>query len=123
VRSMRDGFYPLRSLNLFCWLLVLSCAAIVGAAHPLFAQNGNDRVELIFSGLPPPSSTDYVDLFRLTGRDVRIQRLGLTASETWSLQKSRLKPLLERAEKLGVTKTVVDTDWNRLLRPPGQGLT
>jgi hypothetical protein len=41
---------------------------------------------------------------------------------TWSLAISRLKDVVERAEKLGATATVLHFDSNSLLKPPGDGL-
>jgi hypothetical protein len=124
MRYVDSGLSAPRSSGCFYWLTcaMLAFAAIVSPAHPSLAQSSKDRVELILSALPPQRSKDYADLLRLAGSDVRVQRPGLSASETWSLQRSRLKRVLERAEKLGVANTVVDIDWNRLLRPPSQGL-
>ena len=53
---------------------------------------------------------------------MRVQVLDVTSSETWSFPRSRLKRLTERLQKLGVTHTTLDIDWNRLLKPPGKGL-
>ena len=53
---------------------------------------------------------------------MRVQVLDATSSETWSFPRSRLKRLTERLQKLGVTHTTLDIDWNRLLKPPGKGL-
>ena len=92
--------------------------------HSALAQvnKHEQRAELLLSGLPARTSQDYADLRRLAGSDVRVQVLDATSSETWSFPRSRLKRLTERLQKLGVTHTTLDIDWNRLLKPPGKGL-
>jgi Metallo-peptidase family M12B Reprolysin-like len=110
----------------WCFLLG-SIAAAVALAHagtPALAQvnKHEQRAELLLSGLPARTSQDYADLRRLAGGDVRVQVLDATSSETWSFPRSRLKRLTERLQKLGVTHTTLDIDWNRLLKPPGKGL-
>ena len=110
----------------WCFLLG-SIAAAVALAHagtPALAHvNKHERrAELLLSGLPARTSQDYADLRRLAGGDLRVQVLDATSSETWSFPRSRLKRLTERLQKLGVTHTTLDIDWNRLLKPPGKGL-
>jgi hypothetical protein len=96
--------------------LLLSQGAYADAGEP------KQRAELLLSGLPERESKNYADLLRLAGADVRIKPGDDPSSETWSLPRSHLKRLLQRLNTLGVKRTSLDINWNRLLRPPGQGL-
>jgi metallopeptidase family M12-like protein len=107
----------------FAWFAVLFAAVAFGTQAALGkATTREARVELILSDLPARTSKDYTDLLRIAGRDVRVHVLGISSSETWSLPRSRLKDVTHRLERLGIKATVVDIDWNRLLKPPGAGL-
>ena len=108
------------------WFLasVLALAAIFFLQPASFAAalRSEPRVELLLNGLPERTSKAYGDLLRRAGADVRIQAAGDSATETWSLRRSRLKHLSARLDELGVKRTALDIDWNRLLRPPDRRL-
>ncbi len=108
------------------WLrrLVLGLAAMIfiQPSNLVAAGSSEQRVELLLTGLPERTSKDYADLLRQAGPDVRIQALDDPGKETWSLPRFRLKTLSRRLDKLGIKRTALDIDWNRLLRPPGRGL-
>ena len=111
-----------RSLSRWVAIAVAFVTAAALLQSEAQAAHKGERAEVIFSGLPTRSSKEYAELLALAGKDMRVQSLSLTSSETWSLSKSRLKGVVRRAEELGVAATTLDIDWNRLLRPPGQGL-
>ena len=104
--------------------LVLALAAMIFFQPSTLAAAGRSeqRVELLLTGLPERTSKDYADLLRRAGSNVRIQVVEGPATETWSLPRFRLKHLVRRLDELGVKRTALDIDWNRLLRPPGRGL-
>jgi hypothetical protein len=102
--------------------LVVAAAALVQQTASAETGRAKQRAELLLSGLPERASKDYADLLRLAGVDVRVKAGDIPSSEAWSLPRSRLKHLVERLDKLGVKRTVLDIDWNRLLQPPGLGL-
>src|ERR1700754_444610 len=108
------------------WFLasVLALAAIFFLQPASFAAalRSEPRVELLLNGLPERTSKAYGDLLRRAGADVRIQAAGDSATETWSLRRSRLKHLSARLDELGVKRTALEIDWNRLLRPPDRRL-
>ena len=107
---------------LLAWLTAVALVIVVGITlimpQPVCAAPKEARAEVILSSLPLRSSKEYRELLLLAGKDMRVQSVDLSSSETWSLPKARLKGVVERAEKLGATATVLDIDWNSLLKPP-----
>ena len=108
--------------RLIAWALIMVIGATLVMPESVRAGRKEDRAEVILSDLPSRSSNEYIQLLRLAGKDVRVQNVDFSSSETWSLAKARLEAVVERAEKLGATATVLDIDRNSLLKPPGDGL-
>jgi hypothetical protein len=103
-------------------VLALAVFFFLQPASIAAALRSEQRVELLLNGLPERTSKAYGDLLRRAGADVRISAADNPATETWSLRRSRLKHLSARLDELGVKRTALDIDWNRLLRPPDRRL-
>jgi hypothetical protein len=75
-------------------------------------------VNVILSNLPPRGSRAHKDLLGLAGKEAKVQALGFSQSEMWSMPRSRIDDVLRRGEHLGVKAIKLGTDWNHVLKPP-----
>src|SRR6516165_3773266 len=101
----------------FVVIAVLAAGAF--AAHSLAQDLPSDRrVKVILSNLPPRGSRAHKELLGLAGNQAKIQVLGFSQSEMWSMPRSRMDDVLRRGEHLGVTAIKLGADWNHVLKPP-----
>ena len=98
--------------------LVLS--TVPGTISLAQGAKNDERAELILSNLPPKGSKAYKDLLALAGKQARGQVLTFTQSEMWSMPKGKISGVIRSGAALGVKTTTLGTDWNHVLKSPGQ---
>jgi hypothetical protein len=92
----------------------------VFASPRAFAQDRRSagRVQVILSNLPPNRSAAHQHMLGLAGKGAKVQVLGYSNAEMWSIPRSRLDDVLRQGEALGVKASKLGTDWNHVLKPP-----
>ena len=110
--------YHRRRSPRFVVFAVLAAGAFT-APHALAQDRPSDRqMKVILSNLPPRGSRAHKDLLGLAGKEAKVQVLGFSQSEMWSMPRSRMGDVLGRGEHLGVKAIKLGTDWNHVLKPP-----
>ena len=94
------------ALGCFLWL----------ATFPALSQTQDERVQIIMSKLPPPTSATYRAMRKRAGR-ADVQVLTLTKTEMWSVPTDRVAAVKGAAARLGVGVNELAADWNHVFRP------
>src|SRR5262245_3467949 len=89
----------------------LAVTFLFGAAPLLEAQDGEERVPLIMSKLPPQGSALYNAIKRHAGK-AKGQVLSLTKTEMWAVPKRNIEAVKRAAARHGVGVDQLGNDWN-----------
>src|SRR5262245_65256549 len=91
--------------------MALAGYLLLQLANPALAQDGEERVPLIMSKLPPQGSALYNAIKRHAGK-AKGQVLTLTKTEMWAVPKRNVEAVKRAAAQHGVAVDQLASDWN-----------
>ena len=98
--------------RIVCLTSLLGCM-VLPTSGPVLAQEGQERVPLIMSKLPPQSSPTYKAIKKRAGKATG-QVLPLTKCEMWSVPKENVDAVTKAAATHGVGVKRLGADWNHV---------